>query len=216
MSTPGTRLVLIAGVNYAERKLSAVVLGGALLVSNFVTATAQQGIGTAGISGTINAALKLSVPGGWISGDQLSSVRAEVEPASNGAIQIAISGNGDGQPAQITLPLEIRTNVAYELRVSAIAITAGVPAITTSISSASPSGRLVRQVAVEGSVATRGVSIASLEASTRLLAGPRVSLAGDYSSPNNALIAKLIANVATGSSCPWRATLLLSLRQAGR
>jgi hypothetical protein len=202
-------------VNYTERKLSAAVIGSVLLASNFVTASAQQSIGTAGISGTITAALRLSATRGWTEGYRLSSARAEVEAGASNAIQVAVSGNG-AQASQLMVPLEIRTNVAYELRISVINTEGCAPAITTSISSARPSGRLVRPAAVDGSVAMNEVGLASLQSAARLLAGPRVSLAGDYSSPNNALVANLVINVPAGSSCPWRTTLLVSLHQAGQ
>ncbi|HEU4387961.1 MAG TPA: hypothetical protein VFV34_09210 [Blastocatellia bacterium] len=197
-------------------KLSAVAFGGALLFSNSVTARGQQGIGTAGISGTIAAALKLSVPRDWVAGSQTSTARADVEARSDRDVLIAVGNSGDSQPGQFTIPLEIRGNVAYELRITQIGMAGCAPSVTSSISSATPSGRLVRPAAVAGSVATRDVDLASLQTATRLLAGPRVSLAGDYSSPNNALVANLVINIPAGSTCAWRMTLLVSLQPAGQ
>jgi hypothetical protein len=206
-------LYFTPAVNYTERKVSATVIVSTLMVFNTVTARAQHGNGTTGISGSITAALRISVPRDAFRQDPLAPARIDFEGETSNAVQIGVSGAA-AQSGEIFIPLEIRTNVPYEMHITVAGHDGCLPELTASIVAAQPSGSLVRAAAIE-SLAASAASLNPGAGSRPVLSGPRVSLGGSLTSRNNALIARLA--IRTGAAaCAWRASLLLILTPAGQ
>ena len=142
-------------------------------------------------------------------------MQATAYEQGSGQIVIALSAPGQTGQTSISIPIEVRTNVAYELRAAATAADGCAPVINARIESVGVSGTQAMRDAAQG--AAFSGSPARLEAApAALLNGPRISKAGTFSTPTNALRIKLIVTVSQQplSACDWHATVRLSLRPA--
>src|SRR5438270_11241330 len=105
----------------------------ALLVMWSTNGLAQQGAAVR-ISGRVSPAVKLSLVAGWQAA--LAPTNAAAAPlqatayeVGNELIFIALSAPGHTEPVSISIPIEVRTNVAYELRAAATAADGCAPVI---------------------------------------------------------------------------------------
>ncbi len=108
----------------------------------------------------------------------------------------------------------MRTNVDYEL-LAALAADACAPTVTARVESVRASGPLTMNDAVERTrFSDAPVTFAA--AGAALLEGPRVSKAGSFSTPSNALRINLVVRLSAApqTGCAWKATMRLSLRAA--
>jgi hypothetical protein len=190
--------------------LNAFIAGWILLVSISPLALAQQVSGTIQISGRVSPALKLSV--GSIP-RLTDGIQAVVEAQGPGFIQIGLRGDGQGEAPRLTIPLELRTNVGYELNLTLLSTSGCQPGLAASIGSIRASGAAVKSGAAETSRRANAIDRLDLNNQVTLLIGPRVSARGNFATAGNALLVDL--NIAgtenSGSACPWRASLRISL-----
>ena len=194
-------------------RLRLTSLACALLAVLSINGIAQQGAALR-ISGSVSPAIKLSLGGPASSAfaDASASVQATAYEQGSGQIVIALSAPGQTGQTSISIPIEVRTNVAYEL-LAALTTDGCAPAIAARVESVGASGPLTANDAVER--ARIGAVPATLDAArAALLNGPRISKAGNFSTPTNALRIKLLVllSEAPQTSCAWHATLRLSLR----
>lgn len=184
-----------------------------LLASGTPVILAQHGTGTIRISGGISPALKLSLG----SNLQLpAGVHAVVEAKGRDFIEIGLSGEGQRNQSQMTIPLEIRTNVGYELSLSLLSSSGCVPGMAASITSVRASGEAVVPGAAATSRRTDVMDLVNPSDPLPVLTGPRISARGNFTTVGNALLVHLnitmTERVRTG--CSWRASLRISLQQA--
>jgi hypothetical protein len=191
----------------------------ALLAALTINGLAQQGAALR-ISGRVSPAVKLSLAyGGQAAGAGANAAEAQVQvnayEEGNNLIVIALSAPGHKDQARIAIPIEVRTNVAYELLAASTASDGCAPAIAAHIESIRVSGTLAVKGAAERSVPT--LSPAHLDTTpAMLLKGPRISQAGNFFTPTNALLVNLIVVLSEKpqTTCGWHAALRLSLRPA--
>lgn len=69
-------------------------------------------------------------------------------------MQIVLSGNESNSESRITIPLDVRTNVGYELKMEYLSSDGYLPAITTSIVPVRASGAALINGAAESSQRT--------------------------------------------------------------
>lgn len=195
------------------KKFRLASLACALLVVLTINGTAQQGAALR-VTGRVSAATRLSLdgPASYASAGTLAAVQANAYEQGNEQIVIALSAADQSGEASISIPLELRTNVAYELR-GALAADGCAPVIAAHVESVRASGPLTMREAVEG--ARFNEAPVALDAGgIALLNGPRVSKAGNFLTPTNALrinlVVRLSATPQTG--CAWHAQLRLVLR----
>jgi hypothetical protein len=166
------------------------------------------------ITGRISPVLRLSLGNAW----QLPhGASARVEASAPDFAQIGLSGNADKDPSQITVPLELRTNVGYELRLSLLASDGCSSDFRASIGSVLAGGSSVVAGAAEGSRSISDITLARLNSPMVMLVGPRISARGSLTSPNNALQVNLNITVSTREQteqtmCSWHASLRISLQ----
>ena len=134
----------------------------------------------------------------------------ESEGADFAHIRIEGGERGDGRA--FSLPLEIRTNVGYEVRYSLLETEGCLPGVRVSVESVRASGAWVLPRALE-EAERQPVVLARLNTPARLLAGPRVSARGALTSASNALlvVVKFHGEQSYRRGCGWRARLRLSL-----
>jgi hypothetical protein len=187
-----------------------------ILLSSGVNLPLQREEGASRVAGRVSPAFKLSIRRGWHpSGETLAgeSVRVAVDPAGPKTLEVTLSGSGLGGATQIALPLEIRTNGPYDLKLTLISEECP-PAIAASIGSVRASGSSV--VGGAGHVTRyKGlIDLARCVKPVTALHGPRVSRSGNFETPGNALSADLNLSISpyTGNQCSWRARFRISLQ----
>jgi hypothetical protein len=193
-------------------RLRFAFLACALLAVLSINSNAQQSA-LLRIGGRVSHALKLTV--GRPASSMLTGASASVQATvyEQGSEQIVVlSAPGQTGPLSISIPIEVRTNVAYELL--AASTTEGcAPTLAARVESVRASGPQTANEAVER--ARFNAAPATFDAiGAALLDGPRVSKAGNFSTPTNALLVNLVVRLseAPQSSCAWHVTLRLSLR----
>ena len=130
-----------------------------LLASNTPAILAQQGAGMIRISGGVSPALKLSIG----SNLQLpAGTHAAVEAKGLDFIEIGLSGDGQSNPSQMTIPLEIRTNVGYKLSLSLPSSSGCLPGLAASIATVRASGEAVVPGATETSRPTDVIDLVNI------------------------------------------------------
>jgi hypothetical protein len=194
-------------------RLRFAFLACVLLAVLSINGSAQQSAALR-VSGSVSHALRLSIGGpasSTLTGAS-ASVQATVYEQGSEQVVVVLSAPGQTGPLSISIPIEVRTNVAYELL--AASTTEGcAPTLAARVESVRASGPQTANEAVER--ARFNAASATLDAiGAALLDGPRVSKAGNFSTPTNALLVNLVVQLseAPQSSCAWQATLRLSLR----
>lgn len=183
----------------ASKKAS--ILAAALLVLNCHGVMAQQDRATITIRGFVPPAVSLSV--GIVS-------QVAIKASGRDFALIELSG-ADDEASQFTIPLELRTNVAYELKL-ALESAEGCPRqIIASIEGARPSGELVAQGASQVNQQVGFIDSSRVGSAQILMTGPRISTRGNFTSPNNALLVNLQLRSQGSGQCHWRILLRASL-----
>jgi hypothetical protein len=192
------------------KAMSTIVIGCVVIASGSSPGLARQDNGTIRISGRVSPALKLSVGGDIRSA---GGTQAAVKSQGLDSIQIEFSGDGSDGSRRVTIPLELRTNVGYELRLAQLSSSRCRPGLTASVGSIEASGAAVMSGAAETSRRIDVSDIGNLSTPTSILIGPRISARGNFTSAGNALLVALDIAGAEGSGpgCRWRVSLSISL-----
>ena len=194
------------------RRFSATLLFCVLAGSSGPANSFPLGQGTAGIGGRVSPCVRLSLGEAWQ--QQAASTGLFVTANSVGldAVQVVLSGTAPSNALQLALPLEIRTNVAYELKLVLLSSEGCAPEIATSVGSIRPSGTLVSSGAAEGSRISGSLDLARCFSPTVALRGSRVSARGNFSTIGNALLANLDLSIASNQQqCSWSVVFRISL-----
>jgi hypothetical protein len=195
-------------------KLSAALLACLVSLSNGPVASAQQGNGSISITGKVSPALKLSIAEANrepLEIREAQGVRAAVRSEGLESAQIELTADDTSKLSRLTIPIEIRTNVAYELKLTLLSNEGCAPRVTTSVGSIYASGAAVAAMAAESSRRSGPIDLAR-ESSTALVVGPRVSAGGNFTSPNNAIRMSLSLDFQESSAvCGWHAVIRVSL-----
>lgn len=153
---------------------------------------AQSGAGSVKMTGQVSAAVAVSIPEGRSLSDQ-----AQVSIANLNAETIAVSiSNSGNDEAQVSLPVQLRSNASYSLEASFLSSEA--LAVRMSIAGVRPTGKFVRADAVEAIkieealAAPQGESAPLLTVQNRplpvaILRGSSISKAGTFTSSDNAI-----------------------------
>jgi hypothetical protein len=192
-------------------------LGCAVLALGGGDPSAQQERGAVRLGGKVSPALSLSIGQPWPpSNDQASSSewRTRVTPAGRDSLQIDLSRTERPGSSPLTIPLQLRTNVGYELKLTPLSAEGCLASLTASIHSVKPSGAMVVSGAAEASHPHGPVELEPSNDAVLLLEGPRISARGNFTSAGNALSLDLRLAPATppAKDCPGRASLRLSLQ----
>lgn len=188
-----------------------------LLLSLISASPAQSDSSAVNITGRVSPALKLSLENGWhLSKADSPKLRVEAHGEQLDSLQVTIGGENSGLAGQLIIPLEIRTNVPYELNLVTLDSADCSPIIKIYIESARLDGSLVARGAGEVYKPAEPLELAQRSGSVTLLAGPRVSAGGNFATRGNALRVNLKLNISEqyGEQCPWFSSFRLSLRQS--
>lgn len=192
------------------RRFSNKILSLAFLSTLFEIACsvafAQQDHAGFTVGGRVPPMLSLSVP------RVSSEARVTVESDRRDFAQIVIEGGKQAGGPALAIPLEIRTNVAYEVRYSLLETEGCAPAIRVSVESVRASGAWVLPRATEG-VKRQQAAIMRRNSPALLLTGPRVSAKGASTSASNALqvVVRFDGDQSKARGCGWKARVQLSL-----
>ena len=181
------------------------------------TSPAQSDSSPINITGRVSPALKLSLEKGWrLSKVDFPKLRIEAHDEQLDSLQITISGENSGLAGQFIIPLEIRTNVPYELNLITLDSANCSPIIKIYIESARPDGSLVTRGAAEVYKPAELFELEQRSSPVTLLAGPRVSAGGSFATHGNALRVNLKLNISEqyGEQCPWFSSFRLYLKHS--
>ena len=185
-----------------------------LVGSNGSTVSSALGQGTAGIAGRVSPAVKLSLGQTWQQQAAGEGLFFTAESAGPETVRVVIGGTASSHAVRIALPLEIRTNIAYELKVIVLSSEGCAPEIATSVGSIRPSGGLVSATAA-ASRPTESFDLMRCLSPANALRGSRVSTGGNFSTTTNALLANLDLSISPNQQpCYWRVVFQISLHPA--
>lgn len=172
--------------------------------------------GAIGMSGRVSPCVKLSVgksslPQSWQQQAASTGVVATTESLGLDAMLVVLSGSAPTPAIELALPLEIRTNVAYELKLTLVSVEGCGPDITASVRSIRASGPSVSAAAV-GAARGGSLDLGHCSSPTTSLRGPRASAGGNFGTSGNALLADLALSIPSNAQqCYWRVTFRISL-----
>ncbi len=189
------------------------------LASATLAPSAQQQRGAIRIGGTVSPATRLSLGRDWqpsINAAVALGLRVAVQTAGPNSVQINLSGSGLSAASQVVVPLEMRTNVAYELKLTLISSEGPTPPIFASIGLVRPSGTLVASRAAEVSRDENSIDLTRSLGPVTALHGRRISVGGNFTTPDNALLADLSLSISQNAATQgsWRALLRISLHKS--
>lgn len=180
--------------------------------------SAQREQGTTNITGRVSSALQLSVRKGLQPLSNQSAGDLYIAAGSVGvdSVQIILSGSGQTAASQIVLPLEIRTNEGYELKLALLSSEGPAPALLASIGSVRPTGALVAPRATDVSRGENSIDLTRCLNPVTTLRGTRISMGGNFTTPANALLADLNIAISPGGGTPgyWRVLFRISLHRS--
>lgn len=195
----------------AMKRYSLSLLLCVLVGSNGSAVSSALGQGTAGITGRVSPSVKLSLGPSWQQQAAGEGLFFTAESAGLDAIRVVIGGTAPGRGATIALPLEIRTNIAYELKLVVLASEGCAPEIATSVGSIRPSGGLVSAGAAAPRP-TESFDLMRCVSPANALHGSRVSTGGNFNTIGNALLANLDLSISPNQqACYWRVVFQISL-----
>lgn len=179
-----------------------------LLAAPFVCA--QAGASSVKLSGQVSGAVTVSV------GEARSvseGARVAVTNVDAQTVAVNVSSPG-GDAARVTIPVTLRSNVAYALRASLLA--ADELNVGLSIAGTRATGKFVHADALAGIEPDEALAASHSTDQSRppffvILNGPPVSKAGTFDSPDNAIEVLLSVDVkSSAGAAPWSARLVLS------
>jgi hypothetical protein len=178
---------------------------------------AQREQGTMNITGRVAAAVQLAVRKEWQPLDQpAADLHIAADSTAVNSVQIILSGSEQTAASEVVVPLEMRTNEAYELKLTLISSEGAAPAMLASVGSLRPSGALVSPGATEVQRNENSIELARCLSPVTALRGTRVSMRGNFSTPANALLADLKLRISPGGATlgSWRAVFRISVHRA--
>jgi len=180
--------------------------------------SAQREQAATAITGRVSSALRLSVRQGWqpLASQPAAALHVAANSAGVSSVQIILSGREQTEASQVVVPLEMRTNEAYELKLTLISSEGPAPAMLASIGSVRPSGALVSPRATEVLRDENSIELARCVSPVTALRGTRVSMRGNFTAPANALLADLNLTISPGGATQgyWRAVFRISLHRS--
>ena len=198
-------LSLLAMKRYGLMLLLCLLAG-----SNESAVSSAPGQGTAGMVGRVSPSVKLSLGQAWQQQAASEGLFFTAESVGLNTVRVVIGGTAPN-PAVIALPLEIRTNIAYELNVVVLSSEGCAPGITTSVGSIRPSGGLV-SAAATASHPAEAFDLMRCFSSANALRGSRVSAGGNFNTLTNELLANLELSISPNQqACYWRVVFQISL-----
>lgn len=193
-------------------RIKATVLLCLLFGSSGSASSAQVVQGTVGITGRVSPSVKLSLGHAWQQQAAAQGLFFTAESVGTDIVRVTIGGATLSPALQLALPLEIRTNVPYEMKLVVLSSQGCAPAISTSVVSIRSSGRLVSPGAAEGSQATESFDLMSCINPANALRGSRISAGGNFNSLGNALLADMNLSISPNRQpCFWRVVFQISL-----
>ena len=194
------------------KNLSASLLICALLGSSTSATPTPRDQGAAAISGRVSRSVTLSLVQAWQQQFGINGISVNAESIGLDSVQVVLSGVGSTASGKLTIPLEIRTNTAYEMRIVLLSMEGCSPAVDCSIESVRASGTWVAPGAVNGA-RSESLPVTTCSNPTTCLHGPRVSTGGNFESARNALIAELALSIpVSAQQCSWRIAFRVSLQ----
>ena len=202
------------------KHLTAIFLASVFLAASIDAPSAQCDTVVSGVGGRVSPAVKLSLQTGWqpsSSSPGKFDVRASSSAGSN-SLELILSGSGAADSVRVNVPLEIRSNVDYELKITLISTEGCPPPIGASIESARASGSLVSTQATEFARSVSPIDLMRCVDPMPALRGPRVSTGGNFTTPGNALLVDLNLSTSPGAAdgCAWRVLFHVSLLPSQR
>jgi len=160
------------------------------------------------LSGQVSGAVTVSINDARSAG---GGARVSATNVDAKTVVVNVSGNGDA--ARVTLPVTLRSNVAYALRASLL--DADDLNVTLSLAGARATGKFVRADAVEGikpdEALADSIPTSPNTSPFNILSGPPVSSAGTFDSPDNAIEVLLVVDVKSpANASAWSARLVLT------
>lgn len=192
------------------KNASLALLACALSINGGSFAHAGQDKAQFSISGRVSPALKLSIGKDFFNAGAGLSVKIEQSAISSAVITL----RGDmSSPSRLVIPIEIRTNVAYEVKMERLHLKDHAPELVARVASVRASGKGCAAIAVENSEPSGPFDLMSARGEASMIRGPRVSLAGNFDSPMNALVIDL--HIDAGESAGnWQAAFRVWVEQA--
>lgn len=173
----------------AMKRYSLPLLLCVLVGSNGSTVSSALGQGTAAIAGRVSPSVKLSLGQTWQQQAAGEGLFFTAESVGLDAVRVVIGGTASSHVG-IALPLEIRTNIAYELKLVVLSSEGCAPEIATSVGSIRPSGGLA-SAAAAGSHPAESFDLLRCVSPANALRGSRISTGGNFNTVGNALLANL-------------------------
>lgn len=173
-----------------------------LMCASVATSFAQAPGGSLGVTGTVSAAwmmepVKLSSENAAASLQQMDRQSVLVDVAA---------GNAQGQMSRVQIIVAIRTN-ARQFRIRAERVNCSqIPTVSVGAPAPAGAGSLVNPAAFSSFA---GSSEVSLNAPADIATGPRISLGGRFTSPENALLVPLTVQL-PDSKAPCSVRLSIS------
>jgi VCBS repeat-containing protein len=198
---------------FMATSLRACVVTAFLLLSS-AAAHAQTGSASVRLAGQVSGAVAVSVPEGQTLSEGVTVAVADTDQTT---VAVSIYGSGDGK-ARVRLPLQLRSNVGYELRASFDSKDA--LDVRLSVAGLRATGRFVHADALDavrpgaalaGPQDTHLLTIQNRPSPFAVLSGGPISKAGTFSSPDNAVEVVLSIEVQPQTEGrPWSTRLTLS------
>jgi hypothetical protein len=191
-------------------------IAAALLLIPHAGAHAQSGTASVSLGGRVSGAVAVSVPEAQTLGEGAQVAVAGTDPTT---VVVSISGSGGGK-ARVRLPLQLRSNVGYELRASFDSRDA--LDVRLSIAGLRATGKFVHADALaavrpgEALAAPQDVrsllpTVRSRRSPFAVLTGAPISKAGTFSSPDNAVEVVLSIEIQPqAEGRPWSTHLTIS------
>lgn len=162
---------------------------------------------TVALRGQVSAAVHVSADEARAQGD---GAEVSVEEVDASAIVVAISGSG--VEARVSLPVKLRSNVAYTLLASGVS--EGEIDVRLRVAEMKATGRFVYANALEALRPGEPLSFLTVGHGARpvtILSGSPISKAGTFTSPDNAIEMVLSVEVsARADRGPWSTLLTIS------
>lgn len=191
-------------------------VAAAFLLLPHAGARAQTGAASVRLGGQVSGAVAVSVP----EGQTLSEgARVAVDDADPTTVAVSISGSGGGK-ARVRLPLQLRSNVAYDLRASFVSRDA--LDVRLSVAGLRATGKFVHADALEAvrpgaalagtqDIRSSLTTIQNQQSPSAILSGAPISKAGTFSSPDNAVEVVLSIEIEPRTEGrPWSTRLTIS------
>jgi hypothetical protein len=196
------------------RKLITPIIICGLSISNSAIASAQQSDGAMGIRGTVSPALRLTVVGSQPQSGA-DYWRANPTVARQGFAEISLECAGRAAASEVTISLEIRTNVNYKLNLSLEALDGHLSSIGARVVAVRSSGAGIVPGAVDNCHAIE-LHLAPPDYVGPLLVGPRVSATGSFKTATNALLVTISLAMPEhrAASCNGHSSIRISLEPA--